>query len=80
MNKLKFTALCLLFIASVIFSDQATAQPVYDSEMVSVGIEGFSVMRQFFDYDKNIPLNAETIERLEKPGYVREKIVFKGAH
>jgi dienelactone hydrolase len=48
------------------------------SEMTPIGPEAFQVMRQFFEYDKGIPLNVQLIERVDKPAYIREKIVFTG--
>jgi cephalosporin-C deacetylase-like acetyl esterase len=35
-------------------------------------------MHQFFNYDKDIPLQANIVERIDEPGYGREKIVFNG--
>ncbi len=46
--------------------------------MESIGPEAFEVMRQFFSYDQDIPLEARMVERLEEPEYVKEKIVFSG--
>jgi cephalosporin-C deacetylase-like acetyl esterase len=46
--------------------------------MAPIGSEAFEVMRQFFDYDKGIPLEASVVERTDGDEYVREKIVFRG--
>lgn len=40
--------------------------------------EAFEVMKQFFNYDRGIPLEARIVARLDTPEYVREKIVFGG--
>ncbi|WP_073061049.1 dienelactone hydrolase family protein [Fodinibius roseus] len=47
--------------------------------MQPVESEAFEVMQQFFDYDQTVPLEADVIGRLEKPGYIRERISFRGA-
>lgn len=49
-----------------------------NNEISPIGQEGFAVMRQFFEYDKPVPLKANIGERIDKPGYVREKISFIG--
>ncbi|MBK8983160.1 MAG: acetylxylan esterase [Ignavibacteria bacterium] len=46
--------------------------------MKPVGSEAFEVMRQFFNYDKTIPLNVRIVEKLDYSDFVREKIVFSG--
>lgn len=71
------TALFLLYVILVL-SVPLKAQQDSTSRMVPIGLEAFEVMRQFFDYDKNIPLDVQIVQRLDKPGYVREKIVFAG--
>src|SRR5690606_30426828 len=53
------------------------AQNDNTSDMTPVRAEAFEVMRQFFEYDLSIPLEARVVNKLEKPGYVREKIVFR---
>lgn len=40
--------------------------------------EAYEAILQFFQYDKEMPLNARVVEREETPTYVREKVVFDG--
>lgn len=62
----------------LLLSTSSKAQNDSTFTMFPIGQEGFEVMRQFFDYDQGIPLEARIVERLDEPGYVREKIVFRG--
>ena len=68
------------FFLVILFSKTNIARAQVDSNtaMVPVGNEAFDVIQQFFNYDKDIPLDIRTLERHEKAGYVREKIVFNG--
>jgi dienelactone hydrolase len=50
----------------------ATAQPGALSD------EAYKAIRQFYQYDEQMPLDARVVEREETPGYVREKVVFNG--
>lgn len=42
--------------------------------------EDFQAILQFYQYDKDIPLDAAVVEKLDEKEYVREKIVFRGAN
>ena len=48
------------------------------SNMQTIGSEAFEVMRQFYEYDKSVPLEASIVDQFDGKGYVREKIVFRG--
>lgn len=67
----------LLILCFVSISLRAQSDSV--SDMQPVGPEAFEVMQHFFDYDQTVPLETEIVSRLEEPGYVREKISFRGA-
>ena len=41
-----------------------------------MGVEAFTVIRQFLDYDRGLPLDARTIEKVAFMNHIREKIVF----
>lgn len=47
-------------------------------QMKPVGEEAYRVLLEFFQYDKNIPLDASIVDTLDTPIYRREKIVFRG--
>ena len=45
-----------------------------------LGNEAFQAILQFYQYDKEIPLDAAVVEIMDENQYVREKIVFRGAY
>lgn len=45
-----------------------------------LGDEAFQAILQFYQYDKEIPLDAAVAETMDEKQYVREKIVFRGAN
>ncbi|MFC1539579.1 alpha/beta hydrolase family protein [Candidatus Latescibacterota bacterium] len=66
---------CLIFtfaigILSVEAQEQTKIQPI--------GEEAYQVLLWFFEYDKDIPLDARVVEKAELENCVREKIVFTG--
>lgn len=70
--------LILSLISLIFFQSASIAQEETRFEMVPVSEEAFYTMTQFFQYDREIPLEARVIERNETPDYIREKIVFLG--
>ena len=40
--------------------------------------EAYQVLVQFYQYDRDIPLEAEVVEKEEHEAYIREKVVFRG--
>jgi len=40
--------------------------------------EAYEAILQFYQYDKEVPLEAHVVERQDTPAYVREKVVFNG--
>lgn len=69
-----------LLICSMLFSSASLkGQTETPSDLNPVGPEAFEVMRQFFDYDEAVPLEAHIVERLDTSGFVREKILFRGS-
>lgn len=71
-------ALLLVVPLLVPASKLPAVQAQGDFEMAPVGAEGFAVLREFFRYDGDVPLDVRLVERSEGPGYVREKLVFQG--
>ncbi|MEZ4588996.1 MAG: alpha/beta fold hydrolase [Gemmatimonadales bacterium] len=67
--------LAILLASPAVMWAQGDSTPA----LAPIGTEAFEVMREFFEYDRSVPLAARTIERLEEEAYVREKIVFRGA-
>jgi dienelactone hydrolase len=57
------------------------AQPVgsaQDVQMKPIGEEAFRAVLEFFQYDKQVPLDVRIVDILDTPDYTREKIVFTG--
>lgn len=58
---------------------EAPASDAVEAEQIEqLGEEGAEALRHFYEYDPSIPLEARTVERRERDGFVREKIVFRG--
>lgn len=72
-------AASLLFILLFI-STTSNAQQDSAFVMSPIGTEAFEVMRKFFSYDKDIPLESRVVEQREESDYIREKIVFRGVN
>jgi dienelactone hydrolase len=49
------------------------------AKVEGLGDDAFGLLLQVYDYDPAIPLDARIVERIEKDGMPREKIVFRGA-
>jgi dienelactone hydrolase len=79
MHKLYSILFLLLFSTLPFFiPGQVTAQNDSPYIMKPISAEAFEVMRDFFNYDKTIPLDARIVESQDNPEYVREKVVFRG--
>jgi dienelactone hydrolase len=66
-------------LATGIHGESSSAQVAAGADTTAVvGEAGFEFLRDFFEYDHTVPLNAEIVERDEAEGYVREKVVFRG--
>jgi len=70
--------LLLFSILQLSIPEQLIAQNDAPFIMKPISAEAFEVMRDFFNYDKTIPLEARIVESQDNPEYVREKIVFRG--
>jgi dienelactone hydrolase len=55
----------------------ALAQPVA-AQQQPVGDDAFRILRQLFDYDATLPLNARTVQRFDTTSFYREKFVING--
>jgi len=52
----------------------------YREGLSTVGEDAYSILVQFYEYDRDVPLDARVLHRDENEAYVREKIVFRGLH
>jgi dienelactone hydrolase len=51
-----------------------------DLKKILLGDEAYQAILQFYQYNKDIPLDAAVVEKQNREEYVREKIVFRGAN
>lgn len=75
--KPRIASLCPLLCAAIFFTSPAGSQDQAASPLRPIGKDAFNVMRDFFEYDRGIPLDARVVARREQPEYVREKIVLR---
>jgi dipeptidyl aminopeptidase/acylaminoacyl peptidase len=67
-------SLCVVTILAQ--DEEQKAQP----EVASFGDEAFQAILQFYQYDKDIPLDSAVVEKIDRKQYLREKIVLRGAN
>jgi predicted esterase len=68
--------LCICSISALADEDSKLAE----LQKMLLGDEAFQAILQFYQYDKDIPLDAAVVETMDQEKYVREKIVFRGAY
>lgn len=64
----------LLFALLLLTAPAAAAEPAIER----LDAEGSRAVARFYDYDATIPLDARVVEKVDRDGLVREKIVFRG--
>ena len=73
-----FTVIGTIIVVYV-FSLFIAAQEIKTQKMLLCD-DAFQAILQFYQYDKDIPLDEAVVEKEDREGYVREKIAFRGAH
>jgi len=73
-HNLYYSMILLLFAAFPPVS--AGGQESAETVMTPMSEEAFRLLREVFEYDPALPLDARTVAREERDGYVREKVVF----
>jgi dienelactone hydrolase len=68
----------LLLILGILNPTSSDAQLDSTFSMEPISSEAFEVLRHFFKYDKDIPLDARVVNRYEWEESIHEKIVFSG--
>jgi dienelactone hydrolase len=63
----------MLIVLSFLASVMASAQ-----DLKPMGDEAFNLLRQFYEYDRTMPLDVWIVEKAEFDNCIREKIVFTG--
>jgi dienelactone hydrolase len=66
-------------ISLALWASVVTAFSRADDKVAPLGEDAFRLLLQVYDYEPTIPLEARIVERIEKDGLPREKIVFRGA-
>lgn len=71
-----------ILIILTAFSISAHAQTASDNNSIlkPYGDEAFSAVQEFFNYDKNIPLEVKTVDIQDKGNYILEKFVFTSSN
>ncbi len=64
-------AIVLLNISPLVAEENAPA-------LVPMGQEAFQVLKQFYEYDRDIPLEARIVDKKDRPTVNLEKIAFRG--
>jgi dienelactone hydrolase len=73
-------ALFVCFAPAATRADPGTAASATANDKVQrLGEDAFRLLLTVYDYDPAIPLDSRIVERIEKDGMPREKIVFRGA-
>ncbi len=74
----KTTVIVILCIAFFLNASSVTARDREPFAMEPVGDEAFGIILQSYQYDKGMPLDTLIIEKVNRGGHTREKIVFNG--
>ncbi|MCZ6680807.1 MAG: alpha/beta fold hydrolase [Candidatus Poribacteria bacterium] len=69
-----------LILPVSLWAQTPETKPVGATELShpSVSDETYQAILQFYQYDREMPLEARTVETVETPDYIREKVVFNG--
>lgn len=70
----------LVFLLCSISTPEHQEDTQADYKKMLLSDEAFQAVLQFYQYDKDIPLDAAVVETMDQEEYVREKIVFRGAN
>jgi dienelactone hydrolase len=78
---LTWLAVSLFVLPGLVRADsgKTAPAPAAGEKAVPLGDDAFRLLLQAYDYDPTIPLDARIVERIERDGRVRDKIVFRGA-
>lgn len=71
---------CLVFCICSISASAHIIDKQAELRKMLLGDEAYQAILQFYQYDKDIPLDAAVVEKIDQKEYVREKIVFRGAN
>jgi dienelactone hydrolase len=75
----KFLTVWSLILLPLAATDVSAESPDNQPEQIDrLGDEATQTLLQIYDYDKTIPLEARIVEKRERDGVTREKVVFRG--
>ncbi len=81
MKKLLMIFLSVLFFCICSISALADQESkLSELQKMLLGDEAFQAILQFYQYDKDIPLDAAVVETMDQEKFVREKVVLRGAY
>lgn len=79
--RIRILTYCVVGLCIGFVSRSESADPANDASQPLVerlGSEAIQALHRAYDYDKTIPLESRVVERIEKDGTIREKIVIRG--
>lgn len=71
-------AVSSFFLGDALRGQEPSKEPSSSPPLEYLGEEGSRALAEVYQYEKTIPLEARTVEKIERDGTIREKIVFRG--
>jgi dienelactone hydrolase len=68
---------CTVVVVLGLVASVASAQDVTKSAKQPLGAEAYELLTSFYDYDRDIPLDARVVEKRDRANCVREKIILR---
>ncbi|MBL7135786.1 MAG: hypothetical protein ISS81_04230 [Candidatus Marinimicrobia bacterium] len=75
----KFTKLSAIILSLIMLTINCIlfTQDEKPYKLNPIGNEDYQAILQFYQYDKDYPLDFRIIEKIERDNYIREKLCFK---
>ena len=77
MNRIRLKVMSVIVLTALCLG-VSNAQESKMFTMLPMGDEAFSVIREVFEYDPTLPLDARIVGQEKRDGYIREKVSFNG--
>lgn len=77
-KKLQLSLIIIALFLSLTSANYLYSQEEKPYQLNPVSDDAYQAILQFYQYDKDVPLEAKIISKLEKEDFIREKIVFNG--
>ena len=75
-----FLTVCLIVSLSVSSVLAQSEEQKVQLKIALLGDKAYQAILQFYQYDKDIPLDSAVVGKADRKEYLREKIVFRGAN